>query len=130
MDPSKIGLFDVAEKRLTWMAQRQAVLAGNIANVNTPGYQARDVTPFAQVLAGSGTLAPAQTQPSHLPGTLPSGVASLTRQPAKARVLDGNAIALDEQLTKVADTETAQSLVTSIWKKYVGLFGLALGRSG
>ncbi|PPQ34347.1 hypothetical protein CCS01_11285 [Rhodopila globiformis] len=130
MDPSRIALFDVAEKRLVWMAQRQAVLAGNIANVNTPGYQARDLTPFAQVLAGSGTLAPVQTQPDHLPGTLPSGVASVTLQPAKARIIDGNAVALDGQLTKVANTETAQSLVTTIWKKYVSLFDLALGRSG
>jgi flagellar basal-body rod protein FlgB len=130
MDPSKIGLFDLAEKRLTWTAQRQTVLAANIANVNTPGYQARDVTPFAQVLVGTGTMAPSQTRPNHLSGTLPTGVASLTRQPPKARALDGNAVALDEQLTKVADTETTQSLVTTIWKKCVGLFGLALGRSG
>jgi flagellar basal-body rod protein FlgB len=130
MDPSKIGLFDLAEKRLTWTAQRQAVLATNIANANTPGYQAKDVTPFAQVLAGTGALAPSQTQPNHLSGTLPSGIASLARQPVKLRALDGNAVALDEQLTKVADTDTTQSMVTTIWKKYVTLFGVALGRSG
>lgn len=130
MDPTKIGLFDLAEKRLTWTAQRQTVLASNIANVNTPGFQARDVTSFAQVLSGTGTLAPAQTQPGHLSGTVAAGLASLTRQPAKARSLDGNAVALDEQLTKVADTETTQSLVTTIWKKYVGMFSTALGRSG
>src|SRR3954451_1883286 len=130
MDPSKIGLFDLAEKRLTWTAQRQTVLAANIANANTPGYQARDVTPFAQVLAATGTLAPSQTQQNHLSGTPPIGLASLTRQPSQARGLDKNAVALDEQLTKVADTETTQSLVATIWKKYVGMFGLALGRSG
>jgi flagellar basal-body rod protein FlgB len=130
MDPSKIGLFDLAEKRLTWAAQRQAVLAGNIANANTPGYQAKDVTPFARVLAGTGTLAPTQTQLSHLSGTLPSGIASLSLQSVKMRALDGNAIALDEQRTKVADTDTTQSLVTTIWKKYVALFNVALGRTG
>jgi flagellar basal-body rod protein FlgB len=123
-------LFDLAEKRLAWTAQRQAVLATNIANANTPGYRAKDVTSFAQILAGTGTLAPAQTQPSHLSGTLPNGAASLARQPPKVRALDGNAVALDEQLTKVADTDTTQSLVTTIWKKYVTLFGVALGRSG
>jgi flagellar basal-body rod protein FlgB len=32
-------------------------------------------------------------------------------------------------LTKVADTETTQSLVTSIWKKYTAMFNMALGRS-
>ena len=130
MDPTKIGLFDLAEKRLTWTAQRQAVLAGNIANANTPGYQARDVTSFADVLAGTGTMAPVQTQPGHMAGTVPTGVASAGKPTSlKLRALDGNAVALDEQLTKVADTETTQSLVTSIWKKYIGMFNTALGRS-
>ena len=130
MDPTKIGLFDLAEKRLTWTAQRQTVLAANIANANTPGFQARDVTSFAQVLSGTGTMAPAQTQPGHMSGTVSTDVASLTRQPPKVRALDGNSVALDEQLTKVADTETTVSLVTTIWKKYVGMFDTALGRSG
>ena len=129
MDPTKIGLFDLAEKRLTWTAQRQTVLAANIANVSTPGFQARDVTSFAQILSGTGTMAPAQTQPGHMSGTVSTGVASLTRQPSKVRALDGNSVALDEQLTKVADTETTVSLVTTIWKKYVGMFNTALGRS-
>ena len=129
MDPTKIGLFDLAEKRLTWTAQRQTVLAANIANANTPGFQARDVTSFAQVLSGTGTMAPAQTQPGHMSRTVSTDVASLTRQPPKVRALDGNSVALDEQLTKVADTETTVSLVTTIWKKYVGMFNTALGRS-
>jgi len=30
----------------------------------------------------------------------------------------------------VTETATNQSLVTSIYKKYVGLFGMALGRGG
>ncbi len=129
MDPTKIPLFDMAEKRLTWTAQRQAVLASNIANANTPGFQARDLTSFAEVLAGSGTMAPVQTQPGHMSGTLSTGTASLKHERPKVRALDGNAVAVDEQLTKVADTETTQSLVTSIWKKYVGMFNTALGRS-
>ncbi len=130
MDPTKIGLFDVAEKRLVWTAQRQSVLAANIANANTPSYQARDVDSFASVLAGQGGMEPARTQPAHLAGTLPTGLASLTKNPPKARALDGNSVALDEQLTKVADTETTQALVTTVWKKYMGMFSMALGKSG
>ena len=130
MDPTRIALFDLAEKRLTWTVQRQTVLAANIANVNTPGFQARDVESFDKVLAGVTPIAPAQTQPNHMAGTLPTGLAALTADPPKARALDGNAVTLDEQLTKVADTETSQSLVTSVWKKYMGMFSMALGRSG
>jgi flagellar basal-body rod protein FlgB len=129
MDPTKIGLFDLAEKRLVWTAQRQSVLAANIANANTPRFQARDVESFASVLSGSESVEPVRTQPSHLAGTVQTGLASLASDPPKARGLDGNTVTLDQQLTKVADTETTQSLVTSIWKKYMGMFSMALGRS-
>ena len=127
MDPTRIGLFDLAEKRLTWTAQRQSVLASNIANANTAAFQARDVQSFASVLAGTGSIEPART---HLTGTVPSGLASLITDPPGARSLDGNTVALDQQLTKVADTETTQALVTTVWKKYMGMFSMALGRSG
>lgn len=130
MDATRIGLFDLAEKRLVWTAQRQSVLAGNIANVNTPGFQARDVQSFESLLSGTGTIEPARTQAAHLAGTAASGLASLTKDPPKARALDGNSVALDQQLTKVADTETTQALVATIWKKYMGMFNTALGRSG
>lgn len=129
MDPTKIGLFDVAEKRLVWTAQRQSVLAANIANANTPGFQARDVDSFASLLAGTGPVEPTRTQAAHMAGTVPSGLASLTKDPPKARALDGNTVMLDQQLTKVADTETTQSLVTTVWKKYMSMFSMALGRS-
>jgi flagellar basal-body rod protein FlgB len=129
MDPTRIGLFDLAEKRLAWTAQRQNVLAANIANANTPAYRARDVQSFASVLADQGSIEPVKTQPAHMSGSVPSGLASLTADPSPARGLDGNTVSLDQQLTKVADTETTQALVTTIWKKYVGMFSMALGRS-
>jgi flagellar basal-body rod protein FlgB len=129
MDPTQIGLFDLAEKRLVWTAQRQSVLAANIANANTPGFQARDVQSFESVLAGSGPVDPVRTQPGHMAGTVPTVLASLISDPPDARALDGNSVALDQQLTKVADTETTQALVTSIWKEYMGMFNTALGKS-
>ena len=40
MDPTQNALFALAEQRLAWTDQRQAVLAQNIANASMPGYQA------------------------------------------------------------------------------------------
>ncbi len=130
MDPTRIGLFDLAEKRLAWTAQRQSVLATNIANANTPAFQARDVQSFSNILAGAISVTPVQTQSGHMAGTTAPGLASLITDPPKARAIDGNTVTIDEQLSKVADTESTQSLVTGIWKKYVGMFSMALGRSG
>ena len=130
MDPTHIGLFDLAARRLAWTAQRQSVLASNIANANTPAFQARDIQSFDRVLSGLGAAEPLRTQPNHMTGTAPAGLSSLTIDPPKVRALDGNTVALDQQLTRVADTETTQALVTTIWKKYMGMFSMALGRSG
>ena len=129
MDPTKIGLFDLAEKRLAWTAQRQSVLASNIANANTPGFQSRDIQSFESMLTGAGTIELKQTQPGQMAGTVATGLASPIMDPPKARALDGNTVSMDEQLTKVADTETTQALVTSIWTKYKGMFRMALGQS-
>ena len=46
MELDKIALFGLVKKRLAWLAQRQEVLARNIANSDTPGYKPRDLKAF------------------------------------------------------------------------------------
>jgi len=123
---TQIGLFSLAEKRLAWVDQRQTLLAQNIANANTPSYQAKDVTPFAQTLA---EIAPdlARTNARHLAGT-PSKLRSDMHQRPQSKAIDGNAVSMDEQLTKVADTEGTQALVENLYRKYMGLFRTSIGK--
>ncbi|SFL35134.1 flagellar basal-body rod protein FlgB [Methylorubrum salsuginis] len=49
-----VYLFDLASQHARYLAVRQATIAGNVANANTAGFKARDVVPFAQVLARTG----------------------------------------------------------------------------
>jgi flagellar basal-body rod protein FlgB len=127
MDPTHISLLDLAEQRMAWADQRQAVLAQNIANANAPGFKPHDLRPFADALANASAVAPVRTDPNHLAGTLaptsPAEVVDRTHMKSP----DGNAVALDEQLVKVADTQTTNELVTAIYKTYLGMFKTALG---
>ena len=41
-----LPLLDMAHQQASWLSARQSAVAANIANANTPDYQARDVTPF------------------------------------------------------------------------------------
>jgi len=129
MDSRHIGLFDLAERRLAWADRRQAVLAQNVANANTPHYKPHDLKPFATVLGAANAVAPLRTQPSHLAGTVAVRSPDESVDRTHAQSPDGNAVGLDEQLVKLADTETTHSLVTTIYRKYLGMFGMALGRS-
>jgi flagellar basal-body rod protein FlgB len=125
MDPTGIGLFQLAENRLRWIDQRQSVLAQNIANIDTPGYQPRDIQPFAAQLAAA-TTSIVRTDARHMEGThdVSSGIAAQVTEKAP----DGNAVSLQEQLTKVADTETTQQLVTNLYSSYMGMFRTVLGK--
>jgi flagellar basal-body rod protein FlgB len=81
--------FRFNEMALNLRAQRQQVLASNIANADTPNYKARDVN-FADALKNaldnkSNTIPPLQldrTAASHVAGTAPeSGRAALAARP-------------------------------------------------
>ena len=48
---STTDIFSLAERRMVWLDRRQATLAQNVANANTPGFRARDSAPFADALA-------------------------------------------------------------------------------
>jgi flagellar basal-body rod protein FlgB len=129
MDPTSIPLFQLAEQRLAWTDRRQEVLAQNIANLDTPKFQAKDLPPFAQALASVAGPTLARTDPGHLTGTQDSGPNALLTPRPIATAPDGNAVSLDQQLTQVANTANDQQVATSLYKKYLGMFALALGYS-
>jgi flagellar basal-body rod protein FlgB len=59
-----IQLFELTSKQAHWLTVRQSVVAGNIANVNTPGYTAREVAAFEAVMKETGRFA----WPQPIPG--------------------------------------------------------------
>ena len=129
MNPLRPKLFDLARQHLAWAEQRQSVLARNVANASTPGFQARDLPKFADILSRGHAGDPLRTQPNHMSGPR-SGNGAHPENPIRprARAPDGNAVAMDEQLMKVAETETTQNTVTAIYRKYMTMFGMALGK--
>jgi flagellar basal-body rod protein FlgB len=128
MNPASIDVFSLAEKRLAWIGQRQGVLAQNIANANTPGYAARDIKPFSEVLAAETRNETVNAASANFEPTANDIVSPLDRS-VSGRSLDGNGVALDEQLEKVAETDTAHQLAANLYKKYVSLFKTAIGRN-
>jgi flagellar basal-body rod protein FlgB len=128
MDIGSIPLFALADQRLAWVDKRQSLLAQNISNVDTPAFAGRDMLPFEQALAQTGfEVTMTQTSPADLPGTAapldPTSVA-LSGDLAP----DGNNVSLDDQLVRLADTDSTHELVTNLYSKYLGLFRTALDR--
>jgi flagellar basal-body rod protein FlgB len=112
-------IMSALRRQMTVMAARQVVAAGNLANVNTPGYKAREVTTFGDALdeqlASSARLAATSTG-THLEGNsrVDPGVTE-TRDLSARR--DGNNVQMDRELltmTKAsADFAAAQTALAA-----------------
>ncbi|MFT9341734.1 MAG: flagellar basal body protein, partial [Acetobacter sp.] len=124
---SGTDLFSLAERRLQWLESRQSVLAGNVANANTPGYVSKDVTPFAGVLQNQMTMAMVQTEPGHMVG--PGNTALARKTAGGTASIDGNEVRLEDELGKIADTNDQQRFATTVYTRYMGMFSTALGTS-
>lgn len=100
-------------KALALLAQRQQVLAANIANADTPGFKARDFD-FAQALAearGQSSSGLASSAQRHLSASGASASASASavstvqlqwRNPEQP-ALDGNTVDLDRERAQFAE---------------------------
>lgn len=124
----KMDLLALTERRMAWLEGRQRVLAGNIANADTPGFLPRDVRSFASVLQGAtGAQRMAATDPRHLAAPNDPGLARPDRS-ALDRAPNGNAVSLDREALKVAETDGAHALAATLHRRYLGLYRTALGR--
>jgi flagellar basal-body rod protein FlgB len=95
---------------MEWLALRQSVTAANIANADTPGYRARDLAAFDEVMDKSG-LALTQTSPLHFESDASIGTSNrLVRHEAWDRSLSGNDVALEAELMKAGETSRMMAL--------------------
>jgi flagellar basal-body rod protein FlgB len=125
VDLTSTDVFELAQRRLAWLDRRTAVLAENVANADTAGWQAKDLPAFSAALGRAG-VTPLRTNPMHLAGTAAED--PVARPVEGERSVDGNSVQLDVEMSKLADVENAQTLVNNLWQAYVGLFRTALDK--
>ena len=125
-DVSGIPLFALADRRLAWIDQRQQLLSQNVANADTPGWRARDLRPFAALL-GKPPITLAGTEGATLAAGGATDAAGAATPPGEVAP-DGNGVVLDKELLKVAETDTAHELTTSVVQAWIGMFRTAIGR--
>lgn len=130
MDPTKTGPIALAEQRLRWTEARQRVLAQNIANADTPNYRPSDMQPFAKVLSGKLTEKQmVATNANHLQGTRHQDGRTLKERISATRDPSGNAVSLEREALRVADTDSAHATALSVRRRYITMFMTALGRN-
>lgn len=131
---------DLMTSAMDYRAARQDMIAGNIANADTPFYRPRDIR-FEEVLAQksaslfadkSQTLPMARTDGAHLGGietTSDTKATTFFRDGHMARN-DGNSVDLDVETTEMAKNSTMFNALTAAIKKDSMLFKSVIDASG
>ncbi|KJS34741.1 MAG: flagellar basal-body rod protein FlgB [Rhodospirillaceae bacterium BRH_c57] len=136
MEFDKLAIFRMARMKMDWTAQRQKVLAQNIANADTPGYRAQDLREldFKRMALDAVDTTPktAVTNPAHVAGGLPhvGPYREVTDRRTFETSIDGNPIVLEEQMEKLSRSRSSYSLALSLIKKNITMLNTALGRGG
>lgn len=130
--PNSIAQLGAAMRHLS---DRQKVIAGNIANGDTPGFKARELEApnFSAFLpAAGGTPSVARPRIEISGGMTALGA---TQPSAASRVIadsdtsetkpDGNNVTLEDQLLKMGQVQADFAAVTNIYRKQMGLMKIA-----
>lgn len=133
MAVTNLPLFQALKSKMQWHQTRQGVLAENIANADTPGYQAREVKAYSfedHIGRQAFGLATATTRAGHISATI-SGTG-----PVKAEERDtfeitpsGNSVVLEEQMMKITQNQMDYQAATTLYTKGLGLIRKALAKS-
>ena len=133
MDLGSTPFFGMLRARLDQLSERQRLIAENIANASTPGYRPRDVDTagFERMLSSAGggvTLV--RTNPGHMS---PSGVAGQTQivtRDDSETTIDGNAVVLEEQMARAAETRMQFETGIALYQKGLELVRMAARAPG
>ena len=128
---SDIPILSMLRTRMQWQQERQRVLAENVANADTPNYQAKDIAEPSFNLSSPGlpaSLALSRTAGAHLAG-LDGGSSFAQKTSGNGQVRPaGNAVSLEDEMMKAGDNQADYQLAASLYQKSLDALKIAVGK--
>ena len=131
-----ISLFKALGAKMQYLDANQTVIAQNIANADTPGYQTRQLSEldFGSLLdkvkeRGRMNVSMDATNAKHLGAGLNVDDVRNKDQKITYEVAPaGNAVVLEEEMVKSSQNTMDYNMVTNLYTKHVAMMKVALGR--
>ncbi|MBY0256445.1 flagellar basal body rod protein FlgB [Methylobacterium sp.] len=114
-----VYLFDLASQQARYLAVRQATIASNVANANTPDYKARDVVPFSEVMARTTAMGMSMTESAHVTsgeGRIPTK--PITALQAWDALSTSSSVSLEQEMLKAGEVSRQHNLNMGITKVF------------
>jgi flagellar basal-body rod protein FlgB len=120
-----IYLFDLATSQQHWLSVRQATVAENVANANTPGYVAKDVAPFDDVLQQTQLQLVSDNPRDFSLNPLNSEDAAKDSSPWEV-VPSGNSVSMEHEMLKANAVGRDYSMNTAIVRSFAQMFTISV----
>ncbi|MFT4057277.1 MAG: flagellar basal body protein [Novosphingobium sp.] len=134
-------LFDGMGRAMKSMAERQRVIAENVANSETPGYKARTVEApdFSSLVDGQlGSSGTPHVARPHVELSSSMTALGATAPQAGGRIVldsntsetkpDGNNVTLEDQLLSLGQVQQDYAAMTNLYRKQMALMKTAVGK--
>ncbi|WP_299786478.1 FlgB family protein [uncultured Marivita sp.] len=122
-----LDLFKTAMSMARHAGLKQALTSQNVANADTPGYRAKAVTPFAELVPKpSDGFALKATRPAHLsPSTDFSSAAYSVRTNGEP---NGNTVVLEDEIMNSVDAKRQHDRALAVYRASLGMLRSALSK--
>jgi flagellar basal-body rod protein FlgB len=121
-----LAILQLADGLARHSAVRHRLVAENVANADTPGYRAQDVTPFDQLVPAE--FDPRATRPGHLTGQQVQRLTVINDSVFGAESPNGNDVSLTDQVARATQTMGNHDKAVTVYKKTLDILRLGLGR--
>jgi flagellar basal-body rod protein FlgB len=115
--------IDALERAMTFHRERHAVLAGNIANLDTPGFRPQDLARPVE----ASSAAPATTDENHIPLAQSEQVTTTFDDGGQFHSPDGNAVQLERELAKIDANRARYSAASELVSRRLAMLRYAAG---
>ncbi|SFY40861.1 flagellar basal-body rod protein FlgB [Paracoccus pantotrophus] len=124
----RIDTLRMASSLTAHAAERQKLIARNVANADTPGFRSRDLAGFAETYRSQGAMGMRASRPGHLAGAGwgagSARIADAGGEPAP----NGNSVSLEDEMFRSAAAKRQFDLSLAVTKSSLSLVRTSLGR--
>lgn len=118
------------QSNLNYLGSRQSIIAQNIANANTPGFEAKDLKKpdFASMMNTATTTGElSQTNSNHISGMNVASKYTKVNSQGFEITPSGNKVVLEDEVMKLSRTGLEYQETTSMYRKMIEMLKTAIG---
>ena len=117
-------------RKLQWLAQKQKVIANNVAHVDTPSFTPGKIEDFKPASSSGRMESNHATHPRHIrfESHGGGGAFKVKQESGKTNHDVGNGVILEEEMLKVSETQNHYSEMLNLYRRQHRMLNTALGK--